>query len=96
MVLATRCGFPATAPLAERVDCKDDQDGHGQDVQNDYQDGQDVQDDYQDDQDVLDSAFVINMILSLFLVTLIFSHNLSSSFPGAFSILSASFHYKQM
>ena len=24
MVLATRCGFPATAPLAEKVDCNGD------------------------------------------------------------------------
>ena len=63
--LATRCGFPATAPLAEKVDCKDDQDGQddyqdGHDVQDDHQDDRDhdVQDDYHEDQDVLDSAFV--------------------------------------
>ena len=45
VVLATRCGFPATAPLAEKVDCKDDQDGHGQDVQDNYHDDQYFQDD---------------------------------------------------
>ena len=104
MVLATRCGFPATASLAEKVDYKDDQNGYGQDgqghdVQDDYQDGHYVQDDHQDDrnhdvqvdhhedQDILDSVFVIKIIPSLFLVTLIFSNNLSSSFSiGVFHI----------
>ena len=101
MVLATRCGFPATAPLAEKVDCKDDQDGHGTDVQGVYQDGHhvqddhqddrdhDVQDDYHEDQDILDNAFVINITPTPFLVALIFgsSDDPSPSFSsGAFHI----------
>ena len=111
VVLATRCGFPATAPLAEKVDCKDDQDGHGTDVQGVYQDGHhvqddhqddrdhDVQDDYHEDQDILDNAFVINITPTPFLVALIFGSFLMIRphlFPVALSILSAFFHYKQM
>ena len=51
VVLATRCGFPATAPLAEKVDCKDDQDDCDHGGQDNYHDDQDVQDDHHDDHD---------------------------------------------
>ena len=63
VVLATRCGLPATAPLAEKVDCKDDRDDHHHDVQDDNHDVQDdrdndVQDDYHDDQDNQDRIMI--------------------------------------
>ena len=91
VVLATRCGFPATAPLAEKVDCKDDQDG--QDDYHDDQDNQDQDDDHED-QDEMDSAFVINITPTPLLPALISGSCLMICrhlFPEAFSILSAFF-----
>ena len=104
VVFATRCGFPATAALAEKVDCKDDQDGQddyqdGHDVQDDHQDDRDhdVQDDYHEDQDVLDIVICYQYHTNPFaLISGSFLIICPHLFPEPCSILGTFFHYKQM